>query len=152
MNNDSNSTTQGLVHVAASLDRIEERIASLAQRVEQHLTHRRKTPTKRVREAHILAIGAMGGACPFCDDPLFDADGRFLGVVHHVDRASDASIDATMPTCAPCNLRFNSQPAPRAVVDAYHLRRARHDGPLMKLMRRGMSHSGAAFTITREKR
>jgi len=128
---------EALVYTVRAIERVEERIAALAARVEEHLTHKRKTPSSRVRAVHVAAIGAMGGACPFCNEPLFDEGGAFVGVVHHVDRASDASIEATMPTCAGCNSRFNQQPAPRAVVDAYHLRRARLRGPLFERGRRG---------------
>lgn len=130
--NEPTSANEALIYTVRAIERVEERIAALAARVEQHLTHKRKTPSKGVRGVHVAAIGAMGGACPFCDEPLFDSEGAFVGVVHHVDRASDASVEATMPTCGPCNNRFNQQPAPRAVVEAYHLRRARLRGPLFE--------------------
>lgn len=135
----SDPDAKDTVYVVRAIERVEERIAALAERVEQHLTHRRKTPSKAVREAHIRAIAAMGGCCPFCDAALFTPEGEFVGVIHHHDKASDATAGAVMPACADCNNRFNGEPTPRAVVDAYHLRRARHEEPLVQRMRHRVS-------------
>lgn len=108
------------------------RLAQIESTISTHLMHKRKTPTRTVCAEHVEAIRSMGGLCPFCDAHLFDADGRFVGNIHHHDKASDARVEATMPTCGPCNQRFNIDPTPRFVVDAYHARRLRLSGPLFR--------------------
>lgn len=146
-----NDPNGAMVYAVRAIERIEERVAALAERVEQHLTHKRKTPTKAVREAHIRASAAMGGECIFCDAPMFTAEGEFIGVIHHHDKASDACVEAVCACCSGCNARFNSEPTPRAIVDAYHARRVRLEQPLLQLMRRA-AHSATGTPSSRRGR
>ncbi len=124
-----------LEHVPATLAAIAERVGAIEHGVGKHLTHKRKTPTASTREAHIEAARALGGRCPFCDVDLFNEHGAFTGEVHHHDAASDARIEATMPTCGECNRSFNATPAPRALIEAYHFKRKRLNGALFSRKR-----------------
>jgi hypothetical protein len=117
------------------LDQLGERLAGIEATLAAHLTHKRKHPTRSVRDLHVAAIREMGGRCPFCDVSIFDDAGTFVGVVHHHEKASDAGVAATMPACAACNLAFNTRPAPRSAVDEYHRRRVKLPGLLFQ--RRG---------------
>jgi hypothetical protein len=116
---------------------MDARIAHLQQRVEHHLTHKRKTISARVRNTHIATLRALGGRCPACDADCFDADGGFVGQVHHTEAASDARIESSMPLCAACNASHSKEPLPRAIVEAYHHKRRRLPvGPLFHVRRK----------------
>lgn len=121
--------------IPPQLEHLAGRLAGIEASLATHLHHKRKHPTRAVRELHIAAIREMGGACPFCDADLFDHAGHFVGVVHHHEKASDARVEATMPTCAACNLAFNTKPAPRSAVDEYHRRRVKLPGLLFRRQR-----------------
>lgn len=116
-----------------AIDVLGDRVKQLEDTQEHQLTHKRKRPAPSVIQEHVQTALATGGLCLFCDAPLFAHDGKWIGQIHHHDKASDARVEATMPCCGSCNRRFNQTPTPRFIVDAYHERRRRIAGPLFRV-------------------
>jgi hypothetical protein len=126
-----------LVKIEGKVDRVTQKVASVETRLstlEQAQVYRRKRIPDSVKRRHEDFARAMMPHCLPCGAPLFDDAGKFIGEHHHVEKASDASLQATMPVCASCNRRFNLSPMPRHFAETYHSKLRQWLGPLFGQM------------------
>ena len=112
-----------VIQVETGLDEVRGEVSSLSLAIEKIARYRRKDVPRVVREQHIDYVEngpPVARCCPWCHASLVDGVGKFFGHIHHHQSVSDASLEATMPLCAACNIRCNAEPMPTYIAEAYH--------------------------------
>lgn len=112
------------------MSEVKMKVCTLEKAIEEAQAYRRKRIPASIKRRHEEFARAVMPRCLPCGSALFDVAGRFIGEHHHIEKASNATLEATMPVCPSCNKAFNLKPMPRHFAETYHERMRVWTGPL----------------------